>query len=107
MMKRFLIVITISFIGFALFLSPQMLYAKSSKNPGTVNINAGGVKALSTLPGIGKSTAEKIIQYRTEHGKFKKKEEITNVKGIGTNKYEKIKNLIVVSDEENTQTRKE
>ena len=72
-----------------------------------ININDGDAKALSTLPGIGKSTAEKIIKYRSEHGKFKKKEEITNVKGISTKKFEKIKNLIIVSEEPNNQSKQE
>lgn len=106
-MKRTLKIITIFVIGFALLLLPQMSYAKAGKSPAIVNINNGDIKALSTLPGIGKSTAEKIIQYRTDHGKFKKKEEITNVKGIGTKKFEKLKDLIVVSEEENTQTKQE
>ena len=106
MMRSFKIM-TVFAIGFTLLLLPQMLYAKAGKSPGIVNINDGDVKALSTLPGIGKSTAEKIIQYRTEHGKFKKKEEITKVKGIGTKKFEKIKNLIIVFEEENTQTKQE
>lgn len=104
-MKRSFKIMTILVIGFTLLLSSQMLYAKAGKSPGIININDGDVKALSTLPGIGKSTAERIIQYRTEHGKFKKKEEITKVKGIGTKKFEKIKNLIIVFEEENTQTK--
>ena len=106
-MKRSLKILTILFFGFTLLSLSQMLYAKSGKSPGIININDGDVKALSTLPGIGKSTAEKIIQYRTEHGKFKKKEEITNVKGISTKKFEKIKNLIIVSDELNNQPKQE
>ena len=106
-MKRSLKILTILFFGFTLLSLSQMLYAKSGKSPGIININDGDVKALSTLPGIGKSTAEKIIQYRTEHGKFKKKEEITNVRGISTKKFEKIKNLITISKEENTQTKLE
>tara|TARA_B100000959_G_C14958431_1_gene614725 strand:+ start:1546 stop:1869 length:324 start_codon:yes stop_codon:yes gene_type:complete len=106
-MKRSLKILTILFFGFTLLSLPQVLYAKSVKSPGIININDGDVKALSTLPGIGKSTAEKIIQYRTEHGKFKKKEEITNVRGISTKKFEKIKNLIAISEEENSQTKEE
>tara|TARA_Y100000031_G_C8083849_1_gene320921 strand:- start:293 stop:682 length:390 start_codon:yes stop_codon:yes gene_type:complete len=99
--------IALLIIGLVLLLSPKILYAESGINTGTVNINDGDAKALSTLPGIGKSTAEKIIKYRSEHGKFKKKEEITNVKGISTKKFEKIKNLIIVSEEPNNQSKQE
>ena len=106
-MKRSLKILTILFFGFTLLSLPQVLYAKSGKSPGIININDGDIKALSTLPGIGKSTAEKIIQYRTKHGKFKKKEEISNVRGISTKKFEKIKNLIAISEKENTQTKEE
>ena len=106
-MTQSLKIIALLIIGLALLVSPKILYAESGINTGTVNINDGDAKALSTLPGIGKSTAEKIIKYRSEHGKFKKKEEITNVKGISTKKFEKIKNLIIVSDELNNQPKQE
>lgn len=106
-MTQSLKIIALLIIGLALLVSPKILYAESGINTGTVNINDGDAKALSTLPGIGKSTAEKIIKYRSEHGKFKKKEDITNVKGISTKKFEKIKNLIIVSEEPNNQSKQE
>ena len=59
-----------------------------------VNINTASQTELETLPGIGTSTALKIIEYRKEKGKFKNIEDIKNVKGIGENKYNKIKDLI-------------
>ena len=60
-----------------------------------VNINTATQTELETLPGIGPSTAMKIITYRKEKGKFMKKEEIKEVSGIGESKYNKIKDLIV------------
>lgn len=59
-----------------------------------ININTASQTELETLPGIGKSTALKIINYRKENGKFKNIEEIKNVSGIGDSKYLKIKDLI-------------
>ena len=59
-----------------------------------VNINTATQTELETLPGIGPSTAMKIITYRKEKGKFMKKEEIKEVSGIGESKYNKIKDLI-------------
>ena len=68
----------------------------STKSTEKININSATQTELETLPGIGSSTALKIINYRKENGKFKTIEEIKNVKGIGEAKYEKIKELIKV-----------
>lgn len=62
----------------------------------TININTATLAELDNLPGIGPSTAQKIIEYREENGKFKKIEDIQNVKGIGEAKYEDIKEKITV-----------
>lgn len=55
-----------------------------------VNINTASVEELSTLPGIGKGTAEKIVAYRKSH-KFTKASDLMKVNGIGEKKFEKIK----------------
>ncbi len=60
-----------------------------------VNINTASLEELSTLPGIGQKTAEKIVKYRTEH-KFESTVELMEVKGIGEKKYEKIKSELSV-----------
>lgn len=59
-----------------------------------VNINTAGKEELMTLPGIGESKAEAIISYREEHGDFKDIQELTNIAGIKTSVYEKIKELV-------------
>lgn len=61
-----------------------------------VNINTATQTQLEILPGIGPSTAMKIITYRNEKGKFNKIEDIKEVNGIGENKYDKIKDLISI-----------
>lgn len=61
-----------------------------------ININTATKTDLETLPGIGESTALKIIEYRKEKGKFKLIEDIKQVNGIGENKFNKIKELIRV-----------
>ena len=70
--------------------------ATNTKKQEKININTADEKQLDTLPGIGPSTASKIIEYRKENGKFKSIEEIKEVSGIGDAKFEKIKNLIKV-----------
>ena len=66
----------------------------STSSTNKVNINNATQTQLETLPGIGPSTALKIIKFREENGKFSSIEEIKNVSGIGDNKYENIKELI-------------
>lgn len=61
-----------------------------------VNINTANQIELETLPGIGPSTAQKIIDYRNKNGKFNSIEDIQNVKGIGDGKYGEIKDEICV-----------
>ena len=61
-----------------------------------VNINTANIEKLSTLTGIGKSTAEKIIKYREENGYFNSIEDIMNVTGIGESKFNSIKDDITI-----------
>ena len=75
--------------------SSSKTYSNSTKNT-IVNINTASQTELETLPGIGPSTALKIINYRKENGKFKTIEDVKNVSGIGDAKFEKIKALIKV-----------
>ncbi len=61
-----------------------------------ININEADQEELEELPGIGPVLAERIIQYRKEHGPFSSYSEIQEVKGIGPATVEKIKDLIVL-----------
>ena len=61
-----------------------------------ININVASIDELDTLPGVGEATANKIVSYREENGKFKSIEEIKNVNGIGDKKYLEIKDKIIV-----------
>jgi len=64
----------------------------------TVNINRATPQRLEKLPGIGPVLAQDITSYREQVGGFKSKKEIKNVKGIGRKKFEKIKDLISISE---------
>ena len=61
-----------------------------------VNINTANKEKLETLPGIGETTAQKIIDYREENGKFKSIEDIKNVGGIGDAKFNSLKDKITI-----------
>ena len=61
-----------------------------------VNINTADVDELATLPGIGSTKAEAIVQYRKANGQFKKIEDLTEVKGIGDKIVDKIKPEVTI-----------
>ena len=63
-----------------------------------ININTASIDELDQLPGIGETTAIRIIDYRTVNGPFATIEDIINVSGIGTATYEEIKDLITVGN---------
>lgn len=68
----------------------------SSSHTDLININTASVDKLNALPGIGPTTAQKIIDYRQEHGPFSSIQDIMNVSGIGPATFDQIKNLITV-----------
>ena len=68
----------------------------NNKTKTKININKATQEELEELPGIGPSTANKIIQHRKENGNFKSVENIKDVSGIGEAKYNSIKDLITV-----------
>ena len=61
-----------------------------------ININTASVEELITLSGIGEKTAEKIVFYRKNNGKFNNINDLINVSGIGEKKLDKIKKYILI-----------
>jgi competence protein ComEA len=61
-----------------------------------VDVNKAGVEQLMTVPGIGKVMAQRIIDFRKEHGPFGRIEDLLKVKGIGEKSLEKLKPYLKV-----------
>jgi comEA protein len=62
-----------------------------------VDLNKAGIAELDTLPGVGPAIAQRIIDFRTKNGAFKRAEDLMNVSGIGEKKFLKMKDRVVVS----------
>lgn len=72
--------------------SNQSVLSVSSR----VNINTADARELDSLPGIGPTRAQTIIDYRNNNGPFQSSEDIMKVSGIGQATYDKMKEKITV-----------
>ncbi|NPV27181.1 MAG: hypothetical protein HPY81_06990 [Firmicutes bacterium] len=70
----------------------------SSTRPGSkVNLNTATAAELDArLPGVGPTLAQRIVDYRNQHGKFRSIEDLKNVSGIGEKRFQELKDLITV-----------
>lgn len=72
--------------------------AENTQTGALVDINSASQEELDSLPGVGAKTAELIVNYRREHGRFERIEDLLEIKGIGAKKYEKLKDKITVGN---------
>lgn len=90
MFKRIVMLVVI-----VAFSTTALAAAKQTKQiTGQVNINTATVSELTMLPGIGKSKAEAIVQYR-KTTPFKSAQELTKIKGIGQKMIAKLSPFVV------------
>lgn len=78
------------------FLPGATATEEPSENSDLININTASVEELDSLPGIGPTIAQRIVDYRDENGPFQSIEDILNVSGVGPSTYDQIKDLITV-----------
>ena len=61
-----------------------------------MNLNSATLSDLETLPGIGPTLAQRILDYRTAHHGFRRVDELRQVSGIGDAKFAELKSLVTV-----------
>ena len=82
-------------MSFCLFLVP-LSSATKKPPPQPININTADSTQLQLVPGIGASTAAKILQMRESYGVFKSVNDLMAIRGIGPKRLEKMSKYLTV-----------
>ena len=77
--------------------SADQAVASESVIIGKININSANEETLTSLPGVGPTTATRISDYRKANGPFKSVDDLLNIRGIGPKVLDKIKPFVTVS----------
>jgi competence protein ComEA len=66
---------------------------------GRLNLNTASEEQLQLLPGVGPAKAERIVQFRTKHGQFKRVADLRKVKGFGYKSLKKLEAFLDIKGE--------
>lgn len=80
--------------SFSTNLAQFLPQSDTSSTTKRINVNTASKEELISLPGIGETIAQRIIEYRQTHGPFHRPEDLLAVKGIGPKKLDQIRDLI-------------
>jgi competence protein ComEA len=64
---------------------------------GVVNINTADTSELAKLPRVGLKAAQRIVDYRKEHGAFAKTSDLMQVKGFGQKSFDRLSAYLTVN----------
>jgi len=100
--QSYLLVLAAFLVAVMLVAEPNNVWAAPSSGQtganqvAMVNLNQASLEDLTSVRGIGPSIAQRIVDYRTDHGSFESVSDLTRVKGIGQATYEKIKQQVTL-----------
>jgi competence protein ComEA len=83
-------------VGIAVRAPPPGSSESSGAGAGLINLNTATAEQLDALPGIGPVLAQRIVDWRTEHGRFVSVDQLRQVSGIGEAKFADIRGLVTV-----------
>lgn len=70
--------------------------ASSVKSISKVNLNRASVDELTALPGVGPVLAQRMVEWRKAHGRYRSVNDLQEVKGIGKKRMEQLRPLVMV-----------
>ena len=89
--------ILFSLLLLAVFTSAAFAEEATTPAPaGVVNINTAEASQIALLPRVGLKAAQRVVDYRAEHGAFKKTTDIMQVKGFGQKTFERLSAYLAV-----------
>ena len=77
-------------------------FAKKKPPERPVNVNTANSEQLQLVPGIGPTTADKILKMRKSYGPFKSVDDLRAIKGIGPKRLEKMRKYLTVTKPSNS-----
>lgn len=78
--------------------APSVQTRESERSDGRLDLNRATLEELMELPGIGEVRAQRILDYRAEHGPFKQATDLMNVSGIGEGIFAELRELVYVEE---------
>ena len=73
---------------------PARRWPRDATVPARIRLSTATLEELDTLPGVGPVTAQRILDYREQHGPFTSVDELDAVPGIGPARLEQLRNLV-------------
>jgi|SRR3984893_34161 len=81
----------------ALLLVIARVLAQKQPPAKPIDLNVASIKELEELPGVGKVTAQRILDARQKSGRFRRVEDLLSIRGISTKRLEILRPYVTVS----------